>query len=234
MATTLTVRSRWCARAGAVAGMTVLGAVLGAAVLALVHLAGGTWVIELWFADAGSGSGSGSGAALAAALGAVAGSLFGAAAGAAWLGECLQVRLTARTVEVRWEGADAVVPRSLISAVVVGEDLVLLADGGVELVRVRNSLDTRRLRGAVEEAGLLVLPGDPHAAEFVPWDASDQLPDVVHRYLSARAAVLERRATRDAEFLRRELLGHGVAVRDVRRGRMTVQEWRPLAPVRVP
>lgn len=232
MATTLTVRSRWCARAGAVAGMTVLGAVLGAAVLALVHLAGGTWVIELWFADPGPGPGSG--AALAAALGAVAGSLFGAAAGAAWLGECLQVRLTARTVEVRWEGANAVVPRGLISAVVVAEDLVILADGGVELVRVRNSVDARRLRGAVEEAGLLVLPGDPHAAEFVPWDASDPLPDVVHRYLAARAAVLERRATRDAEFLRRELLGHGVAVRDVARGRQSVQEWRALAPVRVP
>ena len=78
MASIVTVRSRWCARAGVIAGMTLLGAGLGAAVLALVHVAGGTWVIELWFADAG--------VAWAAALGAVAGSLFGAvASGLFWL-----------------------------------------------------------------------------------------------------------------------------------------------------
>lgn len=225
MASIVTVRSRWCARAGAVAGMTLLGAGLGAAVLALVHVAGGTWVIELWFADAG--------VAWAAALGAVAGSLFGAAAGAAWLGECLQVRITPGTVEVRWEGADAVVPRSLIDVAVVGEDLVLLAAGGVELVRVRAALDARRLRGALAEAGVRVTTTDPHATEFATWVESGPLPDVVQRYLAARAAVVDRRATRDAEFLRRELLDLGVAVRDVRRGRMTVQEWRPLV-VRVP
>ena len=74
---------------------------------------------------------------------------------------------------------------------------------------------------------------DPHATEFVPWVESEPLPDVVQRYLAARAAVVDRRATRDAEFLRRELLDLGIAVRDVRRGRMTVQEWRPLV-VRVP
>jgi hypothetical protein len=79
-----------------------------------------------------------------------------------------------------------------------------------------------------------VLDSDPHAAEFVQWDTSDPLPDVVHRYLEARGAVLGRHATRDAEFLRRELLGHGVAVRDVARGRQSVQEWRHLDPVRVP
>ncbi len=225
MASMVIIRSRWCARAGAVAGMTLLGAALGAAVLALVHVAGGTWVIELWFADAG--------VAWAAALGAVAGSLFGAAAGAAWLGECLQVRITPRTVEVRWEGADAVVPRSLIDVAVVGEDLVLLAAGGVELVRVRAALDARRLRGALAEAGVRVTTTDPHATEFATWVESGPLPDVVQRYLAARAAVVDRRATRDAEFLRRELLDLGVAVRDVRRGRMTVQEWRPLV-VRVP
>ena len=225
MASMVIIRSRWCARAGAVAGMTLLGAALGAAVLALVHVAGGTWVIELWFADAG--------VAWAAALGAVAGSLFGAAAGAAWLGECLQVRITPGTVEVRWEGADAVVPRSLIDVAVVGEDLVLLAAGGVELVRVRAALDARRLRGALAEAGVRVTTTDPHATEFATWVESGPLPDVVQRYLAARAAVVDRRATRDAEFLRRELLDLGVAVRDVRRGRMTVQEWRPLV-VRVP
>ncbi len=225
MASMVIIRSRWCARAGAVAGMTLLGAALGAAVLALVHVAGGTWVIELWFADAG--------VAWAAALGAVAGSLFGAAAGAAWLGECLQVRITPRTVEVRWEGADAVVPRSLIDVAVVGEDLVLLAAGGVELVRVRAALDARRLRGALAEAGVRVTTTDPHATEFATWVESGPLPDVVQRYLAARAAVVDRRATRDAEFLRRELLDLGIAVRDVRRGRMTVQEWRALA-VRVP
>ena len=225
MASIVTIRSRWCARAGVIAGMTLLGAGLGAAVLALVHVAGGTWVIELWFADAG--------VAWAAALGAVAGSLFGAAAGAAWLGECLQVRITPRTVEVRWEGADAVVPRSLIDVAVVGEDLVLLAAGGVELVRVRAALDARRLRGALAEAGVRVTTTDPHATEFATWVESGPLPDVVQRYLAARAAVVDRRATRDAEFLRRELLDLGVAVRDVRRGRMTVQEWRPLV-VRVP
>lgn len=225
MASIVTVRSRWCARAGVIAGMTLLGAGLGAAVLALVHVAGGTWVIELWFADAG--------VAWAAALGAVAGSLFGAAAGAAWLGECLQVRITPGTVEVRWEGADAVVPRSLIDVAVVGEDLVLLAAGGVELVRVRAALDARRLRGALAEAGVRVTTTDPHATEFATWVESGPLPDVVQRYLAARAAVVDRRATRDAEFLRRELLDLGVAVRDVRRGRMTVQEWRPLV-VRVP
>lgn len=225
MASMVIIRSRWCARAGAVAGMTLLGAALGAAVLALVHVAGGTWVIELWFADAG--------VAWAAALGAVAGSLFGAAAGAAWLGECLQVRITPGTVEVRWEGADAVVPRSLIDVAVVGEDLVLLAAGGVELVRVRAALDARRLRGALAEAGVRVTTTDPHAIEFATWAESGPLPDVVQRYLAARAAVVDRRATRDAEFLRRELLDLGVAVRDVRRGRMTVQEWRPLV-VRVP
>jgi len=225
MASIVTIRSRWCARAGVIAGMTLLGAGLGAAVLALVHVAGGTWVIELWFADAG--------VAWAAALGAVAGSLFGAAAGAAWLGECLQVRITPGTVEVRWEGADAVVPRSLIDVAVVGEDLVLLAAGGVELVRVRAALDARRLRGALAEAGVRVTTTDPHATEFATWVESGPLPDVVQRYLAARAAVVDRRATRDAEFLRRELLDLGVAVRDVRRGRMTVQEWRALA-VRVP
>lgn len=225
MASIVTIRSRWCARAGVIAGMTLLGAALGAAVLALVHVAGGTWVIELWFADAG--------VAWAAALGAVAGTLFGAAAGAAWLGECLQVRITPRTVEVRWEGADAVVPRSLIDVAVVGEDLVLLAAGGVELVRVRAALDARRLRGALAEAGVRVTTTDPHATEFATWVESGPLPDVVQRYLAARAAVVDRRATRDAEFLRRELLDLGVAVRDVRRGRMTVQEWRPLV-VRVP
>ena len=225
MASMVIIRSRWCARAGVIAGMTLLGAGLGAAVLALVHVAGGTWVIELWFADAG--------VAWAAALGAVAGSLFGAAAGAAWLGECLQVRITPRTVEVRWEGADAVVPRSLIDVAVVGEDLVLLAAGGVELVRVRAALDARRLRGALAEAGVRVTTTDPHATEFATWVESGPLPDVVQRYLAARAAVVDRRATRDAEFLRRELLDLGVAVRDVRRGRMTVQEWRPLV-VRVP
>lgn len=225
MASIVTIRSRWCARAGVIAGMTLLGAGLGAAVLALVHVAGGTWVIELWFADAG--------VAWAAALGAVAGSLFGAAAGAAWLGECLQVRITPGTVEVRWEGADAVVPRSLIDVAVVGEDLVLLAAGGVELVRVRAALDARRLRGALAEAGVRVTTTDPHATEFATWVESGPLPDVVQRYLAARAAVVDRRATRDAEFLRRELLDLGVAVRDVRRGRMTVQEWRPLV-VRVP
>lgn len=225
MASIVTIRSRWCARAGVIAGMTLLGAALGAAVLALVHVAGGTWVIELWFADAG--------VAWAAALGAVAGSLFGAAAGAAWLGECLQVRITPGTVEVRWEGADAVVPRSLIDVAVVGEDLVLLAAGGVELVRVRAALDARRLRGALAEAGVRVTTTDPHATEFATWVESGPLPDVVQRYLAARAAVVDRRATRDAEFLRRELLDLGVAVRDVRRGRMTVQEWRPLV-VRVP
>ena len=225
MASIVTIRSRWCARAGVIAGMTLLGAGLGAAVLALVHVAGGTWVIELWFADAG--------VAWAAALGAVAGSLFGAAAGAAWLGECLQVRITPGTVEVRWEGADAVVPRSLIDVAVVGEDLVLLAAGGVELVRVRAALDARRLRGALAEAGVRVTTTDPHATEFATWVESGPLPDVVQRYLAARAAVVDRRATRDAEFLRRELLDLGIAVRDVRRGRMTVQEWRPLV-VRVP
>lgn len=225
MASIVTIRSRWCARAGVIAGMTLLGAGLGAAVLALVHVAGGTWVIELWFADAG--------VAWAAALGAVAGSLFGAAAGAAWLGECLQVRITPGTVEVRWEGADAVVPRSLIDVAVVGEDLVLLAAGGVELVRVRAALDARRLRGALAEAGVRVTTTDPHATEFATWVESGPLPDVVQRYLAARAVVVDRRATRDAEFLRRELLDLGVAVRDVRRGRMTVQEWRPLV-VRVP
>ena len=182
-------------------------------------------MIELWFADAG--------VAWAAALGAVAGSLFGAAAGAAWLGECLQVRITPRTVEVRWEGADAVVPRSLIDVAVVGEDLVLLAAGGVELVRVRAALDARRLRGALAEAGVRVTTTDPHATEFATWVESGPLPDVVQRYLAARAAVVDRRATRDAEFLRRELLDLGVAVRDVRRGRMTVQEW-PARAVAVP
>lgn len=227
MASIVTVRSRWCARAGAVAGMTLLGAGLGAAVLALVHLAGGTWVAGLVAFAFASGVGA------AASVGAAAGGLFGAAAGAAWLGECLQVRITPGTVEVRWEGADAVVPRSLIDVAVVGEDLVLLAAGGVELVRVRAALDARRLRGALAEAGVRVTTIDPHATEFVPWVESELLPDRAQRYLAARAAVVDRRATRDAEFLRRELLDLGIAVRDVRRGRMTVQEWRALA-VRVP
>lgn len=228
MASIVTIRSRWCARAGVIAGMTLLGAGLGAAVLALVHVAGGTWVAGLVaFALASPGVGA------AASVGAAAGGLFGAAAGAAWLGECLQVRITPGTVEVRWEGADAVVPRSLIDVAVVGEDLVLLAAGGVELVRVRNSVDARRLRGALADAGVRVTTTDPHATEFVPWVESEPLPDVVQRYLAARAAVVDRRATRDAEFLRRELLDLGIAVRDVRRGRMTVQEWRPLV-VRVP
>lgn len=225
-----TIRAHWCARASAVAGMTATGALLGATILTLVHLAGGTWVAGLVaFAVADPGLGT------AASLGAAAGGLFGAAAGAAWLGECLQVRLTGSTVELRWEGAHAVVPRSLVTAVVVGEDLVLLADGGVELARVRNTLASRRLRKALRDAGFpTVLDRDPNADEFVPWDAADPLPEVVQRYLAARAEVLDRRAISDAEFLRRELLAHGIAVRDVPRGRGTVQQWRRLAPVRVP
>jgi cysteinyl-tRNA synthetase len=66
---------------------------------------------------------------------------------------------------------------------------------------------------------------DPHADDFRPWTADDDLEDGNRRLLLARAAAVRNGQHGDAELLRRQLARRGVMVRD-RQGRPAQQQWR--------
>ncbi|MFD1506178.1 hypothetical protein FE374_17770 [Georgenia yuyongxinii] len=208
--------------------------------LAGVLLALGLTLILEWVAhsttfDGVLGRGGYVGEPVALAIGAVLGLVLGLVWALSVLGEALRAHVSSRSVTLVWDDARVSVPRSLVEAVVLDADLVLVGAGTVELARVRCDLDRAELYAALAAHGYPEpLQDDPNGTQFVPWRRTDtELPRQERRLLAARGAALAEGGHGDAELLRRQLAARGVMVRDMHRPgrRSRVQEWRAVAPM---
>lgn len=152
-------------------------------------------------------------------------------------GESLRARVGDRALTLEWDDARVSVPRHLVSAVVLAEDLVLIGPGTVELARVRCDLDRAALRRALDAHGYPEpLTEDPHEDAFAPVCPAGGLATADLRLLEARSAALTDGAHGDAELLRRQLAARGIMVRDLHRpGRRSAgQQWRAVESLLAP
>lgn len=152
-------------------------------------------------------------------------------------GESLRARVSSRSLTLEWDDARVSVPRHLVSAVVLAEDLVLIGPGTVELARVRLDVDRAALRRALDAHGYPEpLTEDPHDDAFAPVRPAGGLTTSDLRLLEARSAALTDGAHGDAELLRRQLAARGIMVRDLHRpGRRSAgQQWRAVESLLAP
>ncbi|WP_448073752.1 YqeB family protein [Georgenia yuyongxinii] len=193
------------------------------------------WAAQATTFDGILGRGGYVGEPVALVVGAVLGLVLGLVWAGSVLGEALRAHVTSRSITLVWDDARVSVPRSLVAAVVLDADLVLVGAGTVELARVRCDLDRGDLLAALAAHGYPEpLPEDPNGARFAPWRRTDAtLPRQERRLLAARGAALAEGGHGDAELLRRQLAARGVMVRDVHRPgrRSRVQEWRAVVPL---
>ncbi|MGO1509545.1 MAG: YqeB family protein [Actinomycetaceae bacterium] len=153
----------------------------------------------------------------------------GAIVAAGALRESMSAEISERAISVMWDDARVCVRRGIVGQIVVGEDLVVLGRGGVELARVPQRLSSGPLLRALAEHGYPApRDDDPHAAAFATWTPGDDLDEAAERLLTARAAAVRAGQHGDAELLRRQLARRGVMVRD-RSGRPAEQQWRRAA-----
>jgi hypothetical protein len=208
-------------RARLLLGIPLVGALAGAVVALGIEL-----IAELTGFDGIVGRADHLGEPVGLLVGAVVGLALGAIVAGGALREAMRAEVSNRAIGIHWDDAHVTVPRALVSRIVLADDLVVHGRGGVELARVPNRLNTPVLLGALAEFDYPEpVSVDPHADDFRPWTADDDLEDGNRRLLLARAAAVRNGQHGDAELLRRQLARRGVMVRD-RQGRPAQQQWR--------
>ncbi|WIM93960.1 hypothetical protein ACTOB_005955 [Actinoplanes oblitus] len=116
-------------------------------------------------------------------------------------------------------------PRSEITALFPeGDTLVVLDRESRQMVRCEPRARRRVLAATFAEFGYPWRDTDPYTSLYRPWKSGDDLPPEVDAVLSARAAVLRRKAAKEAGELRAALEKLGFSVRD----EDGHQLWRPL------
>ncbi|MGC5614883.1 YqeB family protein [Georgenia sp. Z1491] len=215
------VRARTGRRLSLAVGLPLGGAVVGALLALVVEL-----VAHLTAFGGVLGYGDRLGEPVALLVGVGLGVVLGAVVAAAALRETMRAEVSDRSLSITWDDARVCVPRALVGTIVLGEDLVVLGRGGVELARLPLRLSEEPLRRALVEHGYPEpQDDDPHEDDFRTWTEGDALDDATARLLAARAAAVQDGQHGDAELLRRQLARRGVMVRD-RGSRPAQQQWR--------
>lgn len=162
------------------------------------------------------------------------GAVFGLGAGAAVLGESLRIDVAGAALTLAWGDAQVRVRREIITDITMSHDLIVYGDGGIELARVSLAhIDTDRLADTLNRYGY-PQPCYQEIGIFTP-DLST-IPAPARRIVTRRQEALAAGNDEIAELLRRQLVGMGVMVRDIGRGRRRNPEVRTIdvSPARVP
>ena len=218
----VSTRQRLCLTVGLMAVGTAVGALVGLLtefILSLTHFSG--------FFGIAAHTGEPIGIVIVAFIGMV----LGIVGAATIIAESLHVDIADDEMTMSWKGATVRVRKDLVSAIHLGEDLVLYCRNGIELARAR-AVDPQRLRCSLIHHGFPTPSVDQQGEDEFTCDYSI-LDENEQRIVAARQNALRAGNCDIAEIFRRQLAGMGIMTRDVRTGRMSVRmEVRRLDPFR--
>lgn len=155
------------------------------------------------------------------------GLLLGIVAAATIIAESPHIEVSDRDIHLRWKGAHVRVRKDLITAIHLGEDLVLYCRDGTELARV-GAVNPQVLRCTLIHHGYPT-PSPVQLGEEDFTSDLTLLDDTAQRIIRARMKALRAGNSDIAEILRRQLVGMGVMTRDLRVSRISIRtEFRRL------